>query len=369
MPNPFRYDDPLPEAEQIGRERERDRLVDLCLDGRNSRLTAPRRFGKTSLVRAALAKAHDAGLTVVYVNFLGVVTVQDVVDRIDRAYGEHLDGALRSFWKSIQATLSAAPAGVGISVTSRTADPQLLDRLALPRRIGTKTGARVAVAFDEFQEVARVADALPGVFRSEIEQHGDAVAYTFCGSHPGMMRDLFAARRHAFFAQATPIPLPPLGVAETITTVAARFREHDRDAGEALDALVATAAGHPQRTMLLAHHLFAHTAAGSVAGPEQWSAALHDAERHVDDEVHSAWDALSDVERRVVVTVADGTVALQGQAAAAAFGIVRGSSTTAAAQRLVADGSIEPDDQAPSGYRVVDPMLGRWLRAGRRWPA
>jgi hypothetical protein len=66
------------------------------------------------------------------------------------------------------------------------------------------------IAIDEFQEVVRIDPALPGVLRSELETHQTAAAYVFSGSHPGLMRELFSDRRHAFFAQATPITLGPL---------------------------------------------------------------------------------------------------------------------------------------------------------------
>lgn len=326
------------------------------------------RYGKTSLVKAAHSHAYAAGLTTVYVNFLGVVTAQDVVDRIDRAYSDQLEGPLRSFWKAFQATLSAAPGGVGVALTPRTSDPGLLERLDLPRKISERTGTRVAVAFDEFQEVARVNDALPGTFRSVIEQHGDAVSYAFSGSHPGMMRELFASQKHAFFAQATPIELGRLDAAETITAIAQRFASHDRDAGEALDVLVATIDGHPQRTMLLAHYLFEATPSGATAGGQQWLDALAHAQRHANDEIRSAWDALGETERRVASAVAVATIPLQGQIAARTFGISRGSGTTKAARGLTNLGILQESESAAAGYRITDPLFALWLRSGRRWP-
>ncbi len=360
--NPFRFDDPVPEEQQIGRESDRRRLIELAVEGRNARLAAPRRFGKTSLVRSALQHAEDEGLTAVYVNFLGVVTVQDVAERIDRAYGSQLEGPLRSAWKAMQATFSAAPGGAGLQVSTTSASPQLLDRLDVPLRIAKKTGARVVVAFDEFQEVARVGEALPGAFRSVIEQHGDNVAYVFCGSQPGMMRELFADQKHAFFAQATPIALGRLNPGDVATAVAQRFHDHDRDPGAALDLIIGVAAGHPQRSMLLAHHVFAATEPGASTTDEHAAAGLATALRHAQDEIRSAWGSFSDTQRRVISVVADGTVPLQGKDAKHRYGVIRGSSTSAAAQRLVDLGHLEADETAPSMHRVVDPFFARWLR-------
>ena len=110
------------------------------------------------------------------------------------------------------------------------------------------------IAFDEFQEVVRIDPALPGVFRSELETHRTAAAYVFSGSHPGLMRDLFSDRRHAFFAQAAPVRLGPLPADELADFITTRFPAGRRDPGEALGPLLDVAEGHPQRAMLLAHH-------------------------------------------------------------------------------------------------------------------
>ena len=108
------------------------------------------------------------------------------------------------------------------------------------------------IGFDEFQEVVRIDPALPGVFRSELEGHGTAAANIFSGSHPGLMRELFGDRRHAFFAQAAPITLGLLPADELAEYVVARFNDGRRDPGEALGPLLDVAEDHPQRAMPLA---------------------------------------------------------------------------------------------------------------------
>ena len=75
MGSPFRYEDPLDASEELA-----DRVEELALlreriaETRNSRLSGPRRYGKTSLLNAALARADRDGFVAIYVNFLGVLT-------------------------------------------------------------------------------------------------------------------------------------------------------------------------------------------------------------------------------------------------------------------------------------------------------
>lgn len=67
------------------------------------------------------------------VNFLGVLTVDDVTERIERAYARQLDGRLKrwytGFVRTLHPTVSAAPGGVGISVSPQAQTGALLERL------------------------------------------------------------------------------------------------------------------------------------------------------------------------------------------------------------------------------------------------
>src|SRR6202034_2534546 len=228
MSSPFIYEDPLePPNVLADRTAELALLRDRIGETRNSRLEGPRRYGKTSLLKAALAVADRDGFVPIYVNFLGVLSAADVAERIERAYREQLDGQLKRWFAGVVSTLRprvhAAPAGVGVEVAPEMPMPDLLDRLALPRRLQERQGRQCAIAFDEFQDVVRVGDALAGTIRSELEQHGNAAAYLFSGSHPGLMRDLFSDRRHAFFAQAKPVDLPRLGAEDLAEYIGSRF--------------------------------------------------------------------------------------------------------------------------------------------------
>ena len=366
MASPFVYEEPVAPTDLVDRSGELRSLADRALDARNSRLQGPRRFGKTSLLRAVLAAAQNDGAVTVEVNFLGCVTGADVAQRIERAYGTQLDSPMRRWYdglvRTLHPTVSATPAGVGVKAQPQTTDRGLLDRLALPRRVMERTGRRCVIAFDEFQEVVRIGPALPGVFRSELETHGQAAGYVFSGSHPGLMRELFSDRRHAFFAQAAPVTLGPLPADELADHISARFAEGRREPGEGLGPLLDAAEGHPQRAMLLAHHLYEQVEPGAVDGIEAWTAAYDAARREADGEIEVLWDSCSSLERRVLKTIAHRTVPLAGREAAVRFGLSKSGSTQVAIERLVSEGHLVADDRTRSGWRIVDPFAAAWLR-------
>jgi len=364
--SPFVYEEPVDPGALIDRADELRQLRDRALGARNSRLEGARRYGKTSLLRAALAAVEKDGAIPLEVGFLGCVTASDVAERIERAYSAQLDSRLRRWFdglvRTLNPTVSAAPAGVGVKARPRISAPGLLDRLSLPRRIHERTGRLCVIAFDEFQEVVRIDAALPGVFRSELEGHGKAAAYIFSGSHPGLMRELFSDRRHAFFAQAAPVEvgaLPPDALADYIV---ARFNDGRRDPGEGLGPLLDTAEGHPQRAMLLAHHLYERLDPGQTANIDAWVDALETARLEAQGEIQVLWESATSLERRALKVIAQRTVALGSRDAELRFGLARGGSAQAAAERLFANGHVVEDQATSTRWRIVDPFLAAWLR-------
>jgi hypothetical protein len=368
MPSPFIYEEPVDPDQLVDRESELASLLDRTLDARNARLEGPRRFGKTSLLRAALRLAARQGAVPIEVNFLGCVTAADVAERIERAYSAQLDGPLRRWFdgliRTLQPTLNAAPGGVGVKAQPQAAGRGLVERLALPARIQERSGDQCVIAFDEFQEVVRIDPALPVVFRSTLEANRNAAGYIFSGSHPGLMRDLFSDRRHAFFAQAAPIELGPLPPDALAGFISARFEDGNRDPGEGLGPLLDTAEGHPQRAMLLAHHLYEQVEPGETAQIEEWVAAQEAAKREAGGEIEVLWQSSSTLARRVLKAIAYRTVPLAGKEAVERFGLAKSGSTQVAVDRLFAEGHLVRDESTRSRWRILDPFLSAWLREG-----
>ena len=62
MSNPFVFSEPVVPPDLLDRDEEAALLVEHALGGHNSRLVAPRRYGKTSLLRRALVDATGQGM-------------------------------------------------------------------------------------------------------------------------------------------------------------------------------------------------------------------------------------------------------------------------------------------------------------------
>ncbi len=367
---PFPHGGPIEPSQLINRSEELKRLAEVCAGGIDVRLTAPRRYGKSSLLLRLLHDLDGTGLTGVYVDLYAVLTMADLADRVERAYRSALRGPLRNWLDSVLGTLrptgriGAGP--VGMEIGGGVGEPGqggLLERLALPHRIADRTGRTVVVVMDEFQAVLAAGREVDGVIRSEIQRHGEAVSYVFAGSHPGMMRELFADRARPFYGQAQPMELGPLPADEAGEEIARRFQASDRDLGAALGPLLDLARGHPQRLMQMSAHVWAATPEGATADEETWQEALNSIDEDTDDEFQARWEALGDSERRALSAVAaglppTGKLATRTQGAGA-------SSMQHGLKTLEEGGEIRRELDRRARWIVVDPLLSRWVSRKR----
>jgi len=368
--NPFRFSEPVPAEELLDRDDEARLLLERAEGGNNSRLVAPRRYGKTSLLARLVRDARDAGWAAVYVDFFGVLTLDDIARRIERAYATELQGRSATWFEGVRRMLRPTlrlgggpiPAGIEVAVDPQ-AEPPLLERLALPAQLYERDGTRTLVVFDEFQDILATKERADAVVRSEIQHHGDAASYVFAGSHVGMMRELFSDRRRAFYGQAGPVDLPPLRPDDIAEYVADRFEASGKKIGAALGALLDASRGHPQRTMLLAHILWELTDDGEEVDEELWLSAYDEVMHQVRDELRAAWSALPTSQRRVLAAVAENREG--AYAAGRRQGGSRGGAVSTAIDALRDRGEIVEDADAVSGWRLVDPLLATWVNEGR----
>jgi hypothetical protein len=362
--NPFHFSGPLPPEEMIDRDSEAEDLLALAEGGHSFRLVGPRRYGKTTLLRRVLEAADRQGMATVLVDLQDVLSISEIVVRIERGY-ERLKGPVR---RSVETLLRSWNIGLSLGGGGFTATLQrnpnvdsesvLLRLLELPAALFENRGITSLIVFDEIQDVLAVSGA-DGKLRSVIQHQTDAATYAFAGSAPGVMEQLFADPRRPLLDQAVPKNLAPLPVDDVGRYVQERFKRTGRDAGRALEPLLEFTRGHPQRSMMLAHYLWQGTPRGGVADESTWVEVLDRATADTAQLMRAIWRALSVNERRVARAVAIAPGPLYSEDTATAVGIKR-SSIRSALESLVANADVIYEADRP---RITDPMFEHWLQS------
>lgn len=369
--SPFRFEGPVEPADLIGRDRETSQVADYARAGRAMSIAAPRRYGKTSLLRAVAARLQGEHAVVASIDLLGLDGPADFATRYATAWRQatESDRRARATVQRVLAGLSSlgvTVAGVGVQVSfARDQDPTavLHTVLDLPRQVDRP----VLVVLDEFQALHAAWPQGEGVLRGHVQQQLGRASYVFAGSQPHLLEAAFADSGRAFYNQVLRVPLGRLAGPALADAFVERFARTERDPGTALSPLLALADGHPQRAMFLAHLLWEQTPRGASADDQTWQRSVALARRWVADEMTGVWSALTrnqQVALRVVAAHGSATVAV-----ADGMGVSR-SARQVAETALARMGIIETDDNrtGPRGgvrRRPVDPLLGDWVTRRR----
>ncbi len=365
--NPFFYDRPLPPEDAIDRSEQRTLLAELADGGQTSRLAAPRRYGKTTLIGALAADLRAHRWIVCVADFSRTRTIDDVAERLHDAWRRSLDRrGTRSVWKKanreLEATIEAGIPGVArASVRGRRlvrgegSLARLHSLLALPERLVVTEKRRILVVFDEFQDLLTAGEDLDGLVRSHVQHHVGIASYCYAGSQATLLRALFEDRSRPLFGQAREVTLSPLPIDAIASWLVERFNAAGKSLpSESAAGLAAGAAGHPQRAAMVAHFLWQQ--------PRLDEAGLRAAETEAlsaaSGELEQLWSGLTRAQRQVLGSVVEGQAKLLSKSSLESMGVGK-STAQQARDALEAEGHIKKDGP---GFGVIDPFLGRWLR-------
>jgi hypothetical protein len=211
MQNPFVYGEIVPASAFVDRVHELDRLVGDLSAGQKIFLISPRRYGKSSLIRQALAAmARRGALTIEvtvssfssYVAFLeGYARAVAAVDLDARSW---LGRAVRSRTE-IRPSDKSGSLSVSFPAARTHRDLSRLaqDVFALPAALAERRRRRVAIALDEFQAIGEFnGGSIEHALRAAVQGQRE-VGYVFAGSEPTLMERMLTPKRP--FYKAGPV--------------------------------------------------------------------------------------------------------------------------------------------------------------------
>jgi hypothetical protein len=238
-----------------------------------------------------------------------------------------------------------------------------LERLfELPAELAAERGRRVALVFDEFQEVVALDPRLPALMRAVFQLQPD-VAHVYLGSKRSMMRSLFNDVNEPFWRSARQMELGPIPAADFSAFIQRRFEATGKRVDDRITAeLLAITGCHPYGTQELCYALWEETPDGAAVTAGALERAVDRVLRAENAHFTYVWDTIPRTQRLVLQALAtEPAVQLLSEGYRARHGLPAASSIQRAVGELV-----EAELVARSGrgaYAIVEPFLTQWIRA------
>jgi hypothetical protein len=377
--NPFVYGEVVPAAAFVNRVDELARLTRDLEAGQKIFLISPRRYGKSSLIRHALASARRRGAATVevtvssfssYVAFLeGYARALAAVETRWEKARSWLTGAIRAARAEVRYEATAGSrASLSVSFPGVRSDRDVArlaeDVFALPGRLADAIGRRVIVALDEFQAIAGFnGGSVEHALRAAV-QHQRSVGYVFAGSEPSLMERMLGPKR-PFYKAGPVMRLDRIPADEFAAFIEGRFARSGIKAEEGLGAAIVDLAGNlPYDVQRLAHETWDEVRAAAPRGRRR--ATLDDLHRALkrllaeqQTMFEAMWERLTLAQRAVLraVVVEDGRELLSADVRAR-HRLGGPSTVQASLAALLRDDVVAREAQR---YVVVDSLLREWV--------
>ena len=374
--NPFNFGDLALDEGFTDREAELRELEADVRNGQNVVVFAPRRYGKTSLVwRATQELVKRDEVLVAQVDLMRTATREQLAAKLAQALYEQVATPLDRVRERageifrglrIRPVMTLDPQDGSLGFSFAAGHPRedvnaTLERLLeLPAELAAERGRRVALVFDEFQQVIKLDPGLPALMRAVFQSQPD-VSHVYLGSKRSLMEELFNDVNEPFWRSAKHIELGPIPVDAFAVFIAERFAGTGKEAPAAVvDAVLAITWGHPYGTQELCYALWEETPLGAAATAAGLDAAMARVLRSENAYFTHVWEGASRAQRVVLQALAaDPPDAATSDEYRRRHGLPAPSSVQRALDALVTDELVARE--GPGRYRIAEPFLAEWI--------
>jgi uncharacterized protein len=380
MPSPRRVSNPFYFGDLALDEAFTDRADELkalkadMLNGQNVALIAPRRYGKSSLVRRASQELIADGVLIAEVDLMKATSKERFAAQLARAIHDDLASVMfkakeaLSVFSSLRitTTITFNPTESSYSFsfsTSRATEEDVdgtIERLLeLPAQLAAEQRKRVVLYFDEFQEVTEIDAKLPALMRAIFQEQPD-VAHVYAGSKRDMMSRLFNDENEPFYRSAKVMEIGPIPTDLFERFIRERFDATDRGiADAAVEGLLDVTNGHPYGTQEFAYALWEEVPMGFTASVADLAAALANVLRSENARFTLLWENLSRAQRSLLQALAVEAGRVQSTSYRDRHGLPAASTLQRAAAALASAELI--GKRQDGAHEIVEPFLAEWV--------
>lgn len=374
MKNPFQYGGVVSGEAFCNRQKEVADLLRAIENHEKLFVFSERRYGKTSLVRAVLARLPPKEYVCAYVDLWPTDNEATFVAAVARAITESMsttaDRALemaKKFFSNLAPSVTVDEQGkpvlaFGIGKHARLG-PALEEALETPAKIAARGGPNVVMVFDEFQQILEYgSDQVERKLRSVIQNHRN-VGYIFLGSRKHLIQKMFMDRARPLYRAGGHYPLGPIAEKHWQPFIRKRFA----DAGKIISPdrvhqVCELTQGHPFYTQHLCHVLWELCDAGAEVTKEMIQKAV----RLLLEREHYAyttlWESLTVPQRRFLKGLASEPAKIKVFAGefVRRYGLGSASNVQRVVDVLLAKDIIDRDN---GSFLVTDRFFRLWIQS------
>jgi hypothetical protein len=373
MRNPFQYGGVVSGEAFCNRKREIADLLRAMENHEKLFVFSERRYGKTSLVQAAIQRLPRKQYICAYIDlwptdgeptFVGTVA-KAITEAMSTSTEKLLDNA-KALFSRLTPTITSDEEGkpsvsFGLSKPAHPG-PELDEVLGAPAKIAAEGRRQVVVVFDEFQQILEYgSDLVERKLRSIVQKQAN-VAYLFLGSRKHLIQKMFMDKSRPLYRAGGHYPLGPIAVEHWLPFIQDRFLDaKKRIADDQIRAVCRMTEGHPFYTQHLCHALWElcdENAEVTVKLVETAVGVLLNRESHA---YTMLWESLATNQRRFLKGLASEPLGVKPFAAEFIQRYDLGSASNA--QRAV-DALLERDiiDREDGTFVITDRFFRIWVQ-------
>jgi uncharacterized protein len=334
-------------------------------------LYSHRRYGKTSLIKRVQKKLQGQGIITIYTDFFGLVTIDEVAERLVRCLYAYCHKDETLFKKAMRVIKNWRPVikpdldGIEITVEQTTH----VDGLQLLEETFNLFGSFVKehpkgfnIVLDEFQEIANLPDSIKieGILRSQIQTHVNA-GYFFVGSRRRMLLDIFNELKRPFYKSAINYALGPLPKAEASAFIVDRFHDGGKNCpADVAEAIYDKAEGYSYYVQRIPYEIFAQSD-GKTITLKDYEKAITSIVRAEAPNYESILSGLSTVQKQLIYSIAKEPIDTPlNPKYMSRHRLSSAGSTQPALKRLMSYDLVDKRDD-DGRYHVIDPFFAIYL--------
>lgn len=387
--NPFEYGRELAPHELADRRAEIEAATRAMLEGGKLFIIGPRRYGKTSILRAAELAAVEAGAIVLRYDVSAFATLDALTARIaaDAAAAfaggpDRIARVVKSLFGGLRPTVSidlvtgAPTVSFGTAGTQAPrhsgAVPLLTDVLDGIETAARKHKRRVALVLDEFQEVVEAGggEKAEDQIRAAVQRHS-RVGYVFAGSNTRLLTEMTTTHGRPFFNLGDKRFIGPVPRVDFMALLTKGFTSGNVAVENgALETMLDLAEDVPYTVQLLARACWdtcratAPSGASAVPLTADLVTGVHERiVREYDASFSVLWEGITPTQRTALrALIQTGGVGMSSADVSRRYRI--GVSTLHTALTSLKQQGVLRDDPAlgVSRTRFEDPLFGAWIR-------